>query len=926
MHRIDSVFTQVDALQRQRRFQNALDQIIILENQCSSAQEELISEIEFIRMQYRKGFALLGLRKISQAYIEFQRSEKLLKSLSQTQVIELGLDSARLKRGIGSVLRSKNYGAEALSVYAEAEELLYDLMSSNRIDVKIELAKVLRNSGAIFHELLNQSEDALRFYARAESLGTAIFEDSTFELLEILATVSYNKGICLQSKGQNKEALCALSEAERSFDSAQLRNAEWCDLYRAFIANHKANVLSKLGKAGAARKAFIDSQDLYKRSSLSGKEFYEYRAILSHNLAGFLAGQGERLDSFRSLEEAENLLNDPALSERRDLDAWRAKVAVRLGDAAVRLGHPEVAMSAWVDADRLYESAGRLSLRVQGDHAGLFLRMVEHIALMGPSAQSWAVSSSDRLVAMLDLAEPTGRMWDQMRAYFAAFHANWLGFCLAGDAADRAMVPRVLTAIQGRRLVAEVIEAALASGDAPGPIRDLAKHKQDMRDVLERLQRAEGGGTGGLLGGGGIDGDGTRGMESFVGLTSGLERRRDEAAIGALRDRFRAQEVELRRLKEVAAEVPGFEILGAPLGTMTTERLQAVLGPAEALVLAFPTVVKAGDAGAAGAVSAPGVFDTHLWVLRSAGAPTLVTLAAADARTGTIGKAVTRTKGTAAAAGTAAPEAWSRDLPGIVARVAGFSGSMSAGRGMRQGGWRVPTESEAAVIGTEAAAGTDPIRTTAQAADAALSEPAVARLDAAALRQFWPQLDAAMARLVWQPLRDSGALAGAEQILITTAGPLHNLPFEAGRHSAGLGTPDLWHASSLVDFALGRGLYGRTAPTPDAASTPADADGGSAKGSASSPDGAEVPRFPRVSLLTNSTSTDIPMAALESALAARIWTEAIGATGVIRDERYPWNPALAVDLAHAACHGSVDRDSPTPRAHLILAVLIFTQK
>ena len=472
------------------------------------------------------------------------------------------------------------------------------------------------------------------------------------------------------------------------------------------------------------------------------------------------------------------------------------------------------------------------------------------------------------------------------------------------------MVPRVLAAIQGRRLVAEVIEAALASGDAPGPIRDLARHKQEMRDVLEQLQRAEGGETGGLLGGGGIDGDGTRGMESFGGLASGIERRRDEAAIGALRERFRAQEVELGRLKAVAAEVPGFEILGAPLGTMTTERLQAVLGSAEALVLAFPTAAKAREAAKArdkdevGTASAQTGFDTHLWVLRATGAPTLIRLPAADGISGTNGLTGAETNPTETAA-SAAPDAWSRDLPGIVARVADFAGSMSAGRGMRQGGWRLPPEEP------PVAAGTGPTLTTARKADVTLPEPAVARLDAVALRGFWPQLDAAMARLVWHPLRDSGMLAGTEQILITTAGPLHNLPFEAGRHSAGLGTPDLWHASSLVDFALGRGIYGRAAPPPDAAPTPADV--GSLLG------GAEELRSPRVSLLTNSASTDIPMATLESALAARIWTEAIGATGVIRDERYPWSPALPVDLAHAACHGSVDRDSPTPRPHLILA-------
>ena len=181
------------------------------------------------------------------------------------------------------------------------------------------------------------------------------------------------------------------------------------------------------------------------------------------------------------------------------------------------------------------------------------------------------------------------------------------------------MVPRVLNALQGRKLAAEVIEAALASGDADPAIRAYAKLKGEMRDLLRQIEAAEGRGLGAFdIGGGpGGAGGGLRGFESFGGgVPGGFERRRDEGTLERLRAEFRAKERALAETRERVAELPGFEVLGKPLGMMSLEAVRSKLAQGEALVLALPL----------DGPKASGVFETRLWVLRAEGDPEVITL------------------------------------------------------------------------------------------------------------------------------------------------------------------------------------------------------------------------------------------------------------------------------------------------------------
>ena len=175
---------------------------------------------------------------------------------------------------------------------------------------------------------------------------------------------------------------------------------------------------------------------------------------------------------------------------------------------------------------------------------------------------------------------------------------------------------------------------------------------------------------------------------------------------------------------------------------------------------------------------------------------------------------------------------------------------------------------------------------------------ALADLTEAEMRSFWGELDGALAALVWEPLRATGVLDGVEDILIATAGALHNLPFDPGRRGD-LGRARLLHQSSLATFARSRGLFGSRPVVAGRVGTAA----------------------PVVSLLAHPEAKGIPLALVERRIAARLW-RAAGAT-VVTAEDYPWDPARPVTLAHAACHGNV-RTPPggTPGAHLELRGLV----
>jgi hypothetical protein len=343
-----------------------------------------------------------------------------------------------------------------------------------------------------------------------------------------------------------------------------------------------------------------------------------------------------------------------------------------------------------------------------------------------------------------DLSEP----WSSMRGNFARFHGNWLRYSLSEQGYSPEVVPEILSAIQGRTLVAEVLEAALAGDDAtPEPVRMLAVHKQRMREVLEQIrEEGEMGLSAGMLGLGGPDG--MRG--------GGFERpwvpRPSEKSQEELRAELQKRRDELPKLKEAAAQVEGYEILDAPHTQITTERLQAVLGDGEVLALAF-THGGADTQPLAGEENPDLSEKGYVFVLRNKGEPELITCPM---------------------------------LPSLASRFDAFTESLPAGR-MRRGAWR----------GAEAAP-----------SSGAAEIPKAERLSREEMDSFWEDQSKAMRETLWLPLVQSGVLKGADRILLATAGALHNLPFEPGREAAG--APDMVHVNSLAMFALGRGLYKQT--------------------------------------------------------------------------------------------------------------------
>jgi hypothetical protein len=477
------------------------------------------------------------------------------------------------------------------------------------------------------------------------------------------------------------------------------------------------------------------------------------------------------------------------------------------------------------------------------------------------------------------------------------------------------MVPRVLNALQGRKLASEVIEAALASGDVDAEIQDYARLKGELRDLLRQVEAAEGRGLGAFdIGGGpGGVGGGLRGFESFAGVVAGgFERRRDEGTLERLRAEFRDKERALATTREKVAELPGFEVLRSPLEKMSLEAVRSKLARGEALVLVLPVERQAGpettvvlelevdarrgastaaDAVTKAGTKAPAGFETRLWVLRAEGDPEVIVLPEA----------------------TAEDAAWEASLQGLGRAFAAFNAGQSGRGGMRRGGWEADmvgaedTQAEvddaASDLDAELLDGSDDAGEVLRGEVALSLPPGVSEAEA-----FWPRMSGAMDRLFWSPLRASGALEGVETLLLATTGPLHNLPFAAGRRED---DPELWQVNSLVTWALGRGLYGAGA-----------AQGGKAAEEASMPTpapGERVSGLPhRVGVLSNPESTDIPLAGAEVALAARLWqAEAPQGSGraVITDTAHPWQPEEALQLVHLACHGSIDtRPGETPRA------------
>jgi hypothetical protein len=597
-----------------------------------------------------------------------------------------------------------------------------------------------------------------------------------------------------------------------------------------------------------------------------------------------------------SARKAAEVLESTLFSDRPWLNRRRAALWNNVGKAEFNLGNESEALVALLNAQHYYEAqlfgaVYELNLERVRLYC-LISQLLQHLDL--PNV--WAISVSDRLIQMLDL-DPRGDAvpWPELRHHFALFHVNWLRHCLAGGADDRAMVPRVLNALQGRRLAAEVIEAALEVGDADPSIRDYARLKGEMRELLRQIETAEGRGLGAFDIGDGPDGgeSDVRVLESFGGsFAARIERRLDEGLLERLRADYRVKEQALIDTRDKVAKLSGFEVLGQPLGMMSLEAVQSRLAPGEALVLALPLGWQmspefAIDLGANKSITDtrpradnPEGFETRLWVLGSGGDPEVITLPETAAR----------------------DLSWGSSLCRVGQAFAAFNAVQSGRTGLRRGGWGSAKVVNAAKDGAvfEISSVTEDTLTWARALHGEIEEMLPGMPEA---ETFWPRMVEAMERLFWSPLRASGALDGVETLLLATTGPLHNLPFSAGHRAE---DPALWQVNSLVTWALGRGLYRAGDARAGDAAGRADRNEGAAADQTSSPIGF-------VGVLSNPKSTDIPLAGVEVAVAARLWQAAVPGLQVIADTAHPWHPAEALRLVHLACHGDIDtRPGETP--------------
>ncbi|MBL3587700.1 hypothetical protein JMM61_20525, partial [Rhodovulum sulfidophilum] len=389
--------------------------------------------------------------------------------------------------------------------------------------------------------------------------------------------------------------------------------------------------------------------------------------------------------AFELIGEVFDVLYDPRITD--SFREKRSDVDLIVADAEGVYGYfLTVCVNAEVgpqidDAIRLFDSA--IASYESFPVESRFYRVLRHAALYEVATRvfsrrsspvKWFREKSHRFSHLVDLLPSTSNSTARgVVETFMHFHQLCMGVLLdcdveqrkqfavrnvlpaklrvkVGNGLTRRVVPEILSAIQGRTLVAEVLESALAGdADAPEPVRMLALHKQRMREVLEQIrEEGEMGLSAGMLGVGGPGGMRGGGFEQpWVPKPSEKSQEALRAELQRLRD-------DLPKLKEAAAQVEGYEILDAPHTQITTERLQAVLGDGEALALAF-THGGEGTEPLAGEENPDLSEKGYVFVLRNTGEPELTPCAA---------------------------------LPGLASRFDLFTESLPAGR-MRRGAWDV---------------------------------------------------------------------------------------------------------------------------------------------------------------------------------------------------------------------------------------------
>ncbi|MBM1311921.1 tetratricopeptide repeat protein [Sulfitobacter mediterraneus] len=690
-----------------------------------------------------------------------------LMALPEPADVNRRLSRAKYLSRVGSALRQTLDPQNAQLALTEAILLLDSTLGFDSAELAAAKAKSYAQLSKVQIRLDNHKEAIASAKKSIDAWGSPVFEDSPLQNLEMAKSLEslWNAAMAGdeldEAIGAAKEAMSILEKMDDSQDNTEAlvlrarlfrklaisstrleKFSEAIGFINSALSVHRDNEAAhskeqpeeiarclamkgeleyKLGRLTKSIESLTQAADIWRRETLvDSVASIPSRARALGLLAEVLAKDGQLLEAIDISREMIEVWDGMPLDRKFQFLSIYASSLLRRGELLIEAGRSEEALLVLNESEEAFESEHIGSwLYPNIRRAKLYALGAELLSERADSA-SWIADKSSRLVAMLDLAPLEGKnaLWAELRRWFRVFHACCLRHLLSSANQDPDLVRTLVLAVQGRRVVSEMMESALAAamdGSVDQRVVDLAQQRVLLRQLMDDLQQLENPVAAYRTLGDPGDGE-VRGL-FLEAMPSSPERKVVPGALEAKRAEVAAARQRYEELKAAAAEVPGYGILSDPVRQITLARLQSGLGAEELLLLVFPHE----DPDAA---EAEKVATSHLWLLGKTGAPRLVH----------------------------APTP-SGDVPGV-AQLAVLFGRAGVSLGAGRGGVRKAPH---------------PHRD---------DEPEP--LPETRLGTAWSQLEHGMRQLIWAPLEEGGALEGVSQVTVCTMGAFHNLPVASG--------------------------------------------------------------------------------------------------------------------------------------------------
>ncbi len=281
--------------------------------------------------------------------------------------------------------------------------------------------------------------------------------------------------------------------------------------------------------------------------------------------------QAQILLSNRQYEEASskftgalNVLAAKELRDRGELDDLSAELLVGLGSCQHHLGNPKKALLSFQRAENLYDQpARRGQTNWEASQLKLFAEMSTVLGCMDAPV-AWCLHVSAKICDMVDCLPPRDiKPFSEMRRNFERFHEHWLAHAISSSAHE--LIPEIIAAVQGRDLVASIVETqtGLAEFETPQAMDAFIQSRRGLRSMLA----SDGHASPRYL----------KDVDRKLPNTEGTNFNKDFAGLRRA----------LQQSKTDAARIDGFSILESPHRAVTAEALRATLSGTEQLLLLF---------------------------------------------------------------------------------------------------------------------------------------------------------------------------------------------------------------------------------------------------------------------------------------------------------------------------------------------------